>query len=100
MFERIHKMYTLGILGVVNNECNLKDKYVKATFAILCIDVLLLNVFDYLYYIMQYYVSKEKLLKEPCPDCKYCLNKKLHCKIIQCSFLSYSILVVYTQTIL
>ena len=30
---------------------------------------------------MQYDVSKEKLLKEPCPDCKYCLNKKLHCKI-------------------
>ena len=49
---------------------------------------------------MQYDVSKEKLLKEPCPDCKYCLNKKLHCIILQCSFLSYSILVVYTQTIL
>lgn len=59
-------MYTLGILGVVNNECNLKDKYVKATFAILCIDVLLLNVFDHLYlpnyHVIQLYISAALLL--------------------------------------
>lgn len=59
-------MYTLGILGFINENCNLKHPEIKAGFTVICVIVIQTNILDHFnspnYHVIQLYISVALLL--------------------------------------